>query len=391
MFSSVVILAGGFGERLWPASKKDFPKQFLSLGAGRSFLQESLLRSCALKVQGKIFVITRGDIAFTCAKQIASLIDDNSITLADRQKLKKDAIVVAEPQPKHTATALLLSCILQKQLQEGSEDDDTILVLTSDHIIEPTQDFVLDCKKAHYFSLQKKFACFGIPPTGPATGYGYIKTGQAMTGDSTGCVTSIAQFKEKPDKETALFYLKSGGYLWNSGMFAFSADFFIKEMQKHSPQIASPFCTLIKDYKKKENLCFITQQEGINIIKNWQAIKTPYQKVEPLSVDVAILEKTKEAVCIKASFTWEDVGTWDTFCGVCKTSVGKNVQVEAKNNFIYSDIPVAVCGIDNLIVVIKNGCALVAKKGSPALVRDACKLMQEDDTKQKDFDKERIK
>ncbi|WP_296828871.1 mannose-1-phosphate guanylyltransferase [Treponema sp.] len=368
-FTDIVILAGGFGERLWPASKADFPKQFLSLQNGMSFLQSAVVRSLAVSPAGKILILTRQDILKEMTLQCAGL--KKFVNEAQWEKICKDLIIIAEPCARHTAAPLLLASKYLK-LSDPSFTHN-ILVLASDHIISPVEKFVADSKKAAEAAEKGNFVCFAIKPTEPSTGYGYIKMGQSMKElqNLSEDVYKIEQFKEKPDLETAKSYLASGKYCWNSGMFGFTADFFENEMALCEPDVANAFTDFTEN-----NLPLEENMNGIKYISQWKAMEEAYKGVKSIAVDNAIAERTSKAVVVSADFGWDDVGSWDAF----EKLFDKNentVEVESKDNFVYSDIPVALCGVEGLTVVIKNGKALVLKKGSGSLMREVVKEVKE--------------
>ena len=196
MFTDVIILAGGFGERLWPASSSKLPKQFMSLEGGSSFLQAAIQKAVAMNITGSILVITRKEISDTVIDQCSSLI--NTYTDEKKQILSKHLFVLNEPQPIHTAGAAALGCYFLKKLFPDKEH--TILVMTSDHVIEPIEAFLENTETAYQAAKTGYFVCYAIPPTEPCTGYGYIKPGKPLDFKNT---FDIVQFKEKPDLDTA--------------------------------------------------------------------------------------------------------------------------------------------------------------------------------------------
>ena len=363
-FTDVIILAGGFGERLWPASSPAFPKQFLSIQNGISFLQTSIQRALAVQPTGRILIITREDIQNVVAEHCEKLMA--VVSAEQKKKMQEDLYILSEPCARHTCAPLVLAC---KLLHLLDANEHTLLVLTSDHIIGPVETFVADCHKAAETARAGNFVCFAIPPTEPSTGYGYIKSGEALSTDKT--VFQIAQFKEKPDLQTAQQYLESGEYSWNSGMFAFTDTFFLQEVSTYEPEIAKSF----------ENFAIAAVPECSTIhstkcIYGWEPMVKSYQTVKAIAVDNAIAERTKKAAAVKAAFTWDDVGSWDAFEKHYKGENDKVGSVQSKNNFVYSDIPVALCGVEDLVVVIKDGKALVMKKGASSLMREVVKEMK---------------
>ena len=367
MITDVIIMAGGFGERLWPASSPTHPKRFMALNDNISFLQESLIRALALKISGKIVVVTRKDIENECTLQIKKLAEHSEE--ADARKLLAESIVLAEPAPKHTSAAIMLGVNLINKLEPDSSH--TFLVLTSDHVISPVDQFAKDCKNAANAAENGKFVCFAIAPTQAATGYGYIKAGKDLTGENH--TFKIENFKEKPDEKTAKEYFESGNYFWNSGMFAFEGKMFLNEMLSCTPKVSNAFEAVTKGKKPS-----LKQVNGVYVIKSWPEMEITYQDVPSIAVDKAIAEKSENAAVVKATFKWTDVGSWDTFSELCTNPMNnKVVQVECENNFVYSDIPVSLCGVKDLIVVAKNGKLLVMKKGESSLVRSAVKAIEQ--------------
>lgn len=362
MFTDVVILAGGFGERLWPASKADFPKQFMALDGGISFLQHSILRSLALNPKGKIIIATRSGLEEQIAVQVNCLFD--KISEEQKQKIKEDLIIISEPVAKHTTAPILLCSLLLNKMESSYKH--SMLILTSDHIIGPMNAFVQDCERACKSAEKNHVVTFGIQPYEPSVGYGYILTGE-MEEDNPS-VFKILEFKEKPDQKTAEEYIAAGNCRWNSGMYAFDCDFFESELAKCTPEISDSFADV-----KNGNLPKIEALAGIKFIRPWKEMISSYEKTPAIAIDKSLSEKTKNAYAVLASFNWDDVGSWDSFEKHCKEKDNNSIMIESKDCFVYSDIPVAMCGVNDITVVIKNGKALVMRKGCSNLVREAAK------------------
>ena len=365
MFSDVLILAGGFGERLWPASSPSFPKQFMSLEGGVSFLQSSILRALELNIKGKILIVTRKDIENTALEQCAMLC--NQLDEEKQNKISNDLIVIAEPTPIHTAAPVTLVCHLLNKIEPQKEH--TLLVMTSDHVIGPVDFFVQDTKIAYEVALKDKIVCYAIIPTEPATGYGYIKMGSSITNDDNipiETVYKIDQFKEKPDLETAKKYLETGLYAWNSGMFGFKTNTYLSELKICEPESYNAFIDINNAEPPK-----FTKKQNINLLKNWEAMNDAYGKAPKISIDKALAEKTKHAWAVKTTFSWEDIGSWDSFEKLFTQNSGVTSEINTDNCFVYSDLPVALCGVKDLIVVAKNDKILVMKKGFSNTVKDA--------------------
>lgn len=406
MISDIIILAGGFGERLWPASSGTHPKQFMTFSDGLSFLQASMKRALAVNPSGKIVIVTRRDLIAQCADQCKKLAE--KLQGKQRDDFLAKACVLAEPSAKHTAAAIMLSTYLVQKISDSSASasssvsasadfsaasnfsasaaDRTILVLTSDHVIETESQFASDCAKAAAAAESGFFVCFAIPPTEPSDAYGYIKTGKtlslenlkaasgassaSMPGDLTG-IFQIDHFEEKPDTATAKKYLAEGNYWWNGGMFAFSSQMLLEEMKIHTPEIYDAF-----DAVRKSPVPSASSIDGVTVFENWKEMESVYAIVPSVAIDKAIAEKTSKAAAVRTSFSWTDVGNWDVFSTISENTAPHIADVKSQNNFVYSDIPVALCGVENLVVVIKNGAALVMKKGESSLVRSAVNQMK---------------
>lgn len=357
MISDVIIMAGGFGERLWPASSHAHPKQFMTLDGDSSFLQESIRRAFALGISGRVVIVTRKDIEEECARQCAPF--------ADKERI----VVVAEPYARHTSAAIMTGVWFLKKIEPAKRH--TVLVLTSDHVIGSAETFCRDCETAARAAEDGHFVCFAVPPAEPATGYGYIKAGRDLCGDGT--VFAIDHFEEKPERRTAEAYLADGHYWWNSGMFAFDADMFLDEMRQCTPQVAQSF-----DGVADGGAPALRTLHGVAALEAWRELETAYEIVPAIAVDKAVAEKTARAAAVKAHFSWTDVGSWDSFSECCANPANKNVvSVESGDNFVYADVPVALCGVHDLVVVLKNGRLLIMKKGASALVREAARQMGE--------------
>lgn len=366
MITDVIVMAGGFGERLWPASSSAHPKQFMAVNDAFSFFQESLRRALALRITGKIVVVTRKDIESECVHHIKNLAEKSDDW--DAKKLLGETIVIAEPCPKHTAAAVMTGVELVRKIQP--EKKHLFLVLTSDHVITPVENFVFDCKNAACAAENGMFVCFSIVPSQPSTGFGYIKAGVDVSGNGT--AFKIEKFEEKPDFETAKKYVESKKYFWNSGMFAFDGDMFLREMKLCTPEVSAAF-RHIEDGVKPS----FRQSDGVYTVKSWKPMEKTYEEVPAVAVDKAVAEKTDKAAVVRATFSWTDVGSWDTFSELCKNPRNaKVVQVESGNNFVYSDVPVSLCGVKNLVVVAKNGKILIMEKGKSSLVREAVRQIE---------------
>jgi mannose-1-phosphate guanylyltransferase len=353
-FTDVIILAGGIGERLWPLSTKEHPKQFIPTARG-SFFQMAVRRAVLLEPTGSILVVTRpefGDI-------VAAQCDSAKKLLSEKQFefIREKLTVLPEPAPRHTAAAVQFALSFIEKT--GTSEGEAVLVLTSDHVIETDGRFLSDCGRALRSVAEDYFVCFGIRPLFPATGFGYFESGAEIEAG----VREILSFREKPDEKTARAFIERGNYWWNSGMFAFSGRFYRDEIQKHAPGVYGPFASLLKTAP------LVGYCGNFRFMRQWDGLTDVYGRTEAVSIDCAIAEKTDRARCVAAEFEWDDIGSWDAFSAFMPSDGA--VAVESENCSVYSDVPVALCGVSDLIVAARDGKILVMKKGRSSLIREA--------------------
>ena len=350
MVEHVIIMAGGSGTRLWPASRKNLPKQFLDVGQGQSLFWATLERSLALKPAGQILVVTH-----------QSQVNAIRTQLADRDLPSGKIVILPEPIARNTAPAIMYACAYLRFLQQH---DRSVIVLASDHIIGPTETFTADVGRAAQIASEGRLVVFGIPPTRPETGDGYV---ESAARHSSGYL--VESFHEKPDTETARRYHEDDRFFWNSGMFTFRADTFIEEVDTHATEVAAPFA----------NAVFQTECSGeIEVVSVTDELRSIYEKLPSVSVDYAVMEKSRRVAMVKAEFQWSDVGSWDEVARLLgDRDDGATVSVGASHNFVYSDIPVALAGVEDLIVVVKNGVAMVCRRGSSQLVKKVVDQIKE--------------
>ncbi|GMO69618.1 MAG: mannose-1-phosphate guanylyltransferase [Treponemataceae bacterium] len=356
MFTDVLILAGGSGERLWPASTHENPKQFMRVFDNYSFLQETVFRALCLNVAGRIIVVTRTIWLSKVSTEIAEMKKDLS---ARRKKdLDEKILLFGEERGKNTAPALALVCSFLKTAN--------ILILPSDHIILNKTSFIRDMESAAAISATDKIVLFGIKGETPETGYGYIQVEENSIKNSENAY-KITHFKEKPDSQTATRYIADPKYYWNSGIYCVTADFFMHELSLYAPETFACFSHLFEAshenaYEIEKIFSVTKNQDGFYVLRDSVAIQEAYQKTPAISIDLAISEKSNNAVAIKASFDWDDAGTWDSISKYTQIAT-ENEEIHAKNNFAYSDIPVTFVGTENLIAVVQNGKLCIIQKG----------------------------
>lgn len=368
MVQHAVILAGGSGTRLWPASRRSFPKQFLDFGNGQSLFIMTVVRALSLGIRGTLLIVTHkdhlGQIEKQC-RQAASVVPG-----------PKRILIIPEPEAKNTAPAVAFACAVLKSMGEGKS---SILVLPADHTIEPLEVFKADVEKASRLAEQGYLVTFGIPPERPETGYGYIEAGTAVIteteareggGEALADGLPVKKFKEKPDLKTAERFLRLGNHFWNSGMFAYRVDTFFSELAEYAPKVARPFLESRLRFEK-------SAPGAIDVLGDPEAAARIYSLLPSISLDYALMEKSARCAMVKAAFTWSDVGSWDEVTRLFGARAGKVISVSSQRNFVYADLPVALAGVDDLLVVVKNGAVLIARRGSSQLVKDVVRELQD--------------
>lgn len=354
MFTYVIILAGGSGTRLWPASTSARPKQFLEPGDGTSFLRRSLDRALALKPQ-------RGVMVVTGAAQTQAVLAECR-ALPPGSPGRGSVRILPEPGGRNTAPAAAWALAAAEAW--GGRPEDTFLLMPSDHLIEPIRAFEADAAKAEALAAAGSLVCFGIPPRYPATGYGYIEAAEPL-----GPGFRAAGFREKPDEASARRFLAAGNFFWNSGMYAFRSDILRRELAAYAPEVAAAFDSLIDRPREAEH-------GGVRIVEAWEGLEEAYSRAPSISLDYAVSEKSASVALVPASFSWEDLGSWDEMARLFPGGAGETLAVESEGCYVYSDIPVALCGVSDIMVVIRNGAALVLKKGSSQLVKDVVERLK---------------
>ena len=336
-----VILSGGAGTRLWPLSRSQYPKQFLSLAAQNTMIQETLLRLEGIGVASPI-VICNESHRFIVADQLAQI-------------NVKNPLIILEPLGRNTAPAIAAGAFKAQALDK----DAVMVVLPSDHVIQNKAVLAHGVELACNTAAEGFLVTFGITPTAPETGYGYIKA-EVKSGDS---VFPLDKFVEKPNRETAQKYLDSGDYFWNSGMFVFKASTFLAELQHFEPEI---FASVEAAYTKAAvDVDFIRLE------------KESFATSPSRSIDYAVMEKTSKGKVIPLDAGWNDVGSWSALWEVNKKDENQNVifgdvlTQNTKDSYIYSQGRlVAAVGLRNIVVVETKDAVLVAERRQVQGVKD---------------------
>lgn len=331
-----VIMAGGTGSRLWPMSRSRFPKQFLSFFNGKTMLQETIARLGDIKHLPP-FLICNEEHRFLVAEQL-------------RQSNFTHSGIILEPVGRNTAPAIALAAL--NAVKNG--DDPLLLVLAADHLIKNVNAFTDSVESACEYAEQGNLVTFGIVPTVPETGYGYIHRGSIMAGNTTKAYT-VDSFVEKPNQATAQQYLDSQQYYWNSGMFLFRASRYLEELKKYRPDILSACQASLDDSTK--DLEFIRVNKQL------------FTECPEDSIDYAVMEKTADAVVVPMDAGWSDVGAWSSLWEESnKDSTGNVIRGDVifhNTHNCYITAPerlVATVGIDDLVVVDTKDALLVAHR-----------------------------
>ncbi|MCL2792311.1 MAG: mannose-1-phosphate guanylyltransferase [Spirochaetaceae bacterium] len=360
MVDNVFILAGGSGTRLWPASLNEYPKQFIKIKGEKSLLALTIERALALDIPGEIIIITLKSQVEDVIKECAPYANTGKI------------VILPEPVARNTATAIAAAAWwVAAGMSHPAQDKkqgaaSSALILPADHLIEGMDVFKKNAEEADLLAREGFLVTFGIPPLYPETGYGYIKRGEPH-----GKGFKVESFMEKPNIKTAKQFMEDGNYFWNSGMFVFKMDAFLTEIEKYSPDIAASFAKL----DKTPGPFF---EGNFKIIMDSPEVEEAYKQSPSISIDYAVMEKTPLSAMILAEFSWNDIGSWDQFETIIKNFKWAELfEVGSSNNTVFSDIPVALCGVEDLIVVIKNGKALVCKKGASQKVKELRSIIED--------------
>lgn len=330
-----VILSGGSGTRLWPLSRERYPKQFLKLLGDRSLLQQTVLRLEGMDGIGQPIVVCNEEHRFMVAEQL-------------REIGAPAAGILLEPEGRNTAPAIALAALLA-----GGEDPDAqLLVLPADHLIADVKAYHRAVAAARGAAQEGALATFGIVPTGPETGYGYIRAGKPS---GSGAWSPVQAFVEKPDAHTAAAYVAAGDYYWNSGMFLFTAGRYLEELERHAPEMLDACREAMAGTTK--DLHFIRPD------------REAFLRSPSNSIDYAVMERTDRAVVVPLDAQWSDVGSWSALAALDEGNADGNVthgdvlMHECANNYLRAEHRLLTAvGVEDLIVVETSDAVLVAKR-----------------------------
>ena len=323
-----IILAGGSGSRLWPLSRELYPKQLLKLDGNLSLLQETFKRLNSLIPSENIISVTNTKHANDVKFQLS--------------QIDKNSKIISEPMAKNTAPAI--ACTLE-YIKRTADKDEIVIIVPSDSLIRRTDDFVNTLKTSEEAAQNGYIVTFGIKPSYPETGYGYIKAGENLLG-----CKKVERFVEKPNREKAVEYLSDGSYYWNGGMFMAKVSVLLEEFEKYAPEINKNLSML--DFSKSTNIKY-----GI------------YENMPSISIDYAVMEKSDKIVISELQSDWSDVGSWQALYDISKKDENNNVIVgnvlveNVTNSLIYADKKlVTATDLEDVIIVETEDAVMACKK-----------------------------
>jgi len=347
-----IILSGGSGTRLWPLSRTQYPKQFISLINKTSLFQDTILR--LPNGISNPLIICNESHRFIAAEQM-------------RQINIEPTKIILEPVGKNTAPAVALAALKAME----NQNDPILLVLSADHLINDKKAFHRSIKIAKRLAENDKLVTFGIIPLKPETGYGYIEADIIKNNE----YLKVKSFKEKPSLKVAQNYIKSGNYFWNSGMFMFKASTYLKELEKFEPDIL----LACKNSLKSD----LSDSDFVRLIDN-EFLKCPDN-----SIDYAVMEKTKNSVVVPLKSEWSDVGSWSSLYEVKNKDLNGNVSEgdvmleDVNNSYIYSSNKlIAAIGISDLVIVDTPDALLVVNKQNTQDIKKIVKRLKKDNRKE---------
>lgn len=348
MNANAIIMGGGSGTRFWPKSTCKKPKQFLTLCGNKSMLRTTVDRLLPL--------IHHEDIYFIGNKSHYALVRKELFDIPASN-------IISEPVGRNTAPCLGLAAVYLKKKNK----DSVAIAVPSDHIISKNKTFHKIVKKSMKLAQKKDvFVTIGIPPSSPHTGFGYIQRSSSVNGAEG--FFNVKRFVEKPDLDKAISYVKSGDYLWNSGMFIFNVNTMLDAFKSHLPEMYFLLMEVYRDLGTKK------EKYTLNRI---------FPQMESISIDYGIMEKVSNVILIEGDIGWSDVGSWLALSEVAKKDKEKNVFVgdvvlrNSSNNIVYSDdLLVAMIDVHDLIVVQSGKSVLIAQKGSSEKVKDIVETLK---------------
>lgn len=344
----VVVLAGGAGERFWPASRVAAPKPLLRVAGGESLLAATVARARRLAAEGDVWLV--------CGAEHADV-------MRREARIPKTRVIV-EPARRNTAMAVAVGA-----LAAAAEDPDAVLaVFPADHRIGDPRGFTAAIRRAaRAAAAEGVLVTLGVRPTRPETGYGYIGVGPAVGSPHAG-LHHVRRFVEKPDRARARRYLRGGGFLWNAGIFVWTARAILEEIAAHAPELDAALAPLRRDLERSRG----------RALPSAGALAHAYRAAPSLPIDVAVLERSARVWCLPVAFPWSDVGTWQSLAEALGVNPAASAVVEgevvshdAPGNLVWGrGRPIALLGVEGLAVIDAGDALLVARLDRSGEVRE---------------------
>lgn len=354
-----VILSGGAGTRLWPVSREGQPKPFMALPDGQTLLHKTYCRAADLlsgEGEGEIVTVTNRDYYFQSKDHFVAA------------KLRPRGHFVLEPVGRNTAPAIAVAALA---IRERHGDQATLVVMPADHLIRDQEGFARAVEHAAALADAGHLVTFGVIPTAPETGFGYIEAGEVLD-ERKGA--KVRRFVEKPDLETARGFLASGNFLWNSGMFCFRVDTLLSELERHAPELLA--CAVACHEASTGN-------EMGDVVQRELSSKH-FAAFQDISIDYALMERSECVAVIPAAFDWSDIGSWGALSALVEPDAENNraaadaVFVDTRNTYVQSDGRlVATVGVSDLIVIDTADAILVAHADRAQDVRQVVKRLKD--------------
>jgi mannose-1-phosphate guanylyltransferase len=348
-----IILSGGAGTRLWPVSREALPKPFMRVGE-RTLLQRTMDRAWAVPGVQAAAVVTNVAYAYKTAEELMNQDGAPAISL------------LLEPFGKNTAPAVALAALWT---QTNAGDDAVMLVMPADHLMENEREFVRAIEDAARIAVERQsLVLFGITPTGPETGFGYIEWGPAVADDLRG--HAVNRFVEKPSRDKAKEYIAAGNFVWNSGMFCFTVKTILAAFAEHAPDV----------------LAVARKVAGRTALQSTQVTfeSAEFEKFKDISIDYAVMEKARNVVVVPYSHGWSDIGSWKAVAETQQADAagnvteGKAIFVNTRGTYVRAESRVvAAVGVEDLIVVDTPDAILVAHKNASQDVKEVVRALRE--------------
>lgn len=351
-----VILSGGAGTRLWPVSREGHPKPFMKLADGESLLLKTYRRAMDVMVsmgvtEGELLTVTNRDYYFISRDELA----------LSKAGGHHSGIFLLEPQGRNTAPAVALAA---HHVVEQQGPDALMLVLAADHLIQNQARFNAAVADATALAQQGYLVTFGVVPTAPETGFGYIEAGAALSEGR-----QAVRFVEKPTQAKAAEYIATGNFYWNSGMFCFKAGIFLDQLAQHAPDVASQVNACWKSLKSQSNAAGQMLEIPVEL----------FAQVPDISIDCAVMERSRQVAVVPSDFGWSDIGSWNAVKDLVQPDAAQNralgeaIFVDSHNTFVQSeDRLVATVGVSDLVIIDTSDALLVAH---PDKVQDVKKVV----------------